>query len=121
MSTYRLVDDGYPFRFIVHKRKRVGRVFRHAEGHFIGVMHGCGGAQGRGDTMEQAFEDTVARHLGHASAPALKARNRAVRRANFEARRRARARVQPFADAIQRGDVRGSMDALDKIFDELEK
>ena len=55
-SRYRLRDDGYPFRWIVRGRDRVGRVVRNADGSFTGIWP----VQAPGRSWEDALDQVVA-------------------------------------------------------------
>ncbi len=76
MTIYRLVDHGYPFKKIMRGREWVGRVCRHAEGGFLGII---GKDSLRAPSEVEAFEEIVARAMGFSCAAALRAKNARVR------------------------------------------
>ncbi len=106
---YRLRDSGFDsYKIITKGRVRVGRVARHSEGGFVGVI---GNDSVRSSSEVEAFEEISARAMGYGSAAALKNRNRAVR-----AVQRQRSQV---IDAVGRAflsaDVKTQMNMIDKI------
>ena len=85
---YRLRDDGVPgFKKIMRGKMWIGRICRHADGAYLGVI---GNAQIRAATEEDAFEGIVARELGFQNAGQLKAHSRAapgITRTEYEFKR----------------------------------
>lgn len=109
MSGYRLKDDGFAgFKKILRGREWVGRVVRHAEGGYVGVI---GTDSARGATEREAFEEAAARAMGYKSAAVVRAHNSRVR-----ARKRA---YNSVADAIGRrlinSDVKSQLDIIDRV------
>jgi hypothetical protein len=97
-------DLGYPYKSICRGRKQVGRVFRHADGHFVGMI---GRDERKGATESEAFQRVAAASFGYDSVEALKENNREVR----AQRRHARARAQRVVDDM----LRGYFCSLDKM------
>jgi len=107
MASFKLVDDGYPtFKKIMRGRDWVGRVCRHADGRYMGMI-------GKSmivyaDTEVGAFEQAVAQYLGYVDADALKARNARIRSHNREARRAGRYAAEQL--------MRGNFKPFDDLF-----
>lgn len=101
---YVLKNQGYPFKFIYCARRKVGRVYRHADGHYVGMI---GYTERKGATEREAFDAVVSADLGYAGVEELNAHNRSVRAANTQRRNEVRA----IADRVLRGDY----DALDQL------
>ncbi|HXI97522.1 MAG TPA: hypothetical protein VNG73_01160 [Gemmatimonadaceae bacterium] len=77
---YRLVDVGVSFKKIMHGRKWVGRVVKHAtEPRYLGII---GKITVSMPTERGAFDEVVARQLGFTSCAALDAHNAEVRAKN---------------------------------------
>lgn len=102
------------FQKITHGKKWVGRVCQHADGHWVGIIKGS--VMAYGPTPVAAFEATVAKHLGYASASALHARNAEVRAANRARRQSSRAIARRFLN----GDLKEKMAVLDELFVNIE-
>jgi hypothetical protein len=83
---YKMVDRGYPYKIITSKRKDVGRVYKHADGHWIGMI---GKDERKGATPDEAFRNVAAVALGFNTLGDLRAHNQAVR-ADNRARRQDR-------------------------------
>ncbi len=98
MARLTLKDDGYPFKKICQGRKWIGRVWKNAEGKFVGKIDKCESKPQA--TEREAFEAVGALHFGHASAEDLHAHNSRVRHANSVSRARGRA----LADRLLGGD-----------------
>lgn len=108
MTTYRMVDHGFPYKKIMCGRKWVGRVCVHAEGGYLGII---GKDNVRAATESAAFEEVAARALGYPSAAALLARNSAVR-----ARKRAgRQALDALGQAFLHANVQTQVDMIDKF------
>ena len=75
---YYLRDHGLPFKKIMHGKKWVGRVCRHGDGGYLGII---GKESVRAATEREAFEEIAARAMGYHSAAALHASNRRGRQA----------------------------------------
>lgn len=106
MSTYRLIDAGYPtFKKIVSGRRWVGRVCRLADGTFLGII---GKTESRARSEREAFDDVVSRHLGFENVDDLRSRNRAVRAHRRVAKQNARFVLDEM--------MRGNFASLDKMF-----
>lgn len=102
---YTLKNDGYDtFKKIIVGRKWVGRVWKNAEGQYVGKI---GATERTGLTERAAFDSVVAADLGFDSVEALDERNRAVRAAN----RQRGNEVRAIADRM----IRGDWDALDQL------
>lgn len=107
---YRLVDHGYPFKKIMCGRQWVGRVFRHADGTWRGMI---GRAElSLGATPTDAFSEAVARHLGYASSAALKRRNAAVLYARRQRAVRGDALAREFMQAKTMDERFAALDKL---------
>jgi hypothetical protein len=106
MSSYRLVDHGYPFKKIMHGRKWVGRVYRHADGSWRGMINKTELASG--SSPREAFEQAVAKHLGYGDVSELNERNRQVRRTNAARRQEVQQAMRDF--------LGGKTNALDALF-----
>jgi len=103
---YRLIDDGYPFKKIMHRRRWIGRVGKHLNGGYLGTI---GNLTVTGTTERDAFEQVVAKHLGFANAAALHAKTRAMR-----AQRRAmRNHARHVADQMLHGNYEPLMSLLE--------
>lgn len=103
--SYRLKDEGYPFKKIYRGRDWVGRVYRDAATH---LWHGkIGRIVTRGYTDDvRAFEDAAAQAMGFSGAAALHASNAAVRAANRGRRATARDRAGALhARKLHRADA----------------
>ena len=107
---YKLVDHGYPYKKIMHGKRWIGRVCRHINGNWFGVI---GSLMVNGTSERDAFEQVVAKHLGYADASALHARNRQAR----AQRRVARSTAKHVLNSIIRGDFR----PLDELFTRMEE
>ena len=103
--TLRRPEGTTTFWKITRGRKWIGRVYRHADGHYVGKI---GDREERGATPEAAFENVGARFLGHASPEALRASNRIVRQKRAVVRQRARIALDEMR--------RGNFAALDAMF-----
>ncbi len=79
---YRMVDVGVSYKKIMHGRKWVGRVVKHAtEPRYLGII---GKITVSMPTEREAFNEVVARQLGFASCAALDAHNARARAKNRE-------------------------------------
>lgn len=106
MTTYRLVDHGYPYKKIMRGREWVGRVCQHAEGGFLGII---GKDSIRATTEREAFEEISARAMGYSNATVLKSRNARMHRA-----KRALNRV---ADAAMNEYYAGNIEPMSKMLE----
>lgn len=107
-DSYRLKNDGYPWRTIYKGRRAVGRVYRHAKGGWIGRI---GSTEVPGRTETEAFEEVAAREMGYSSAAVLKQRNSVVR-----SRTRAVNRAwDAVAVSYLHSSVEGQMKILDRV------
>lgn len=106
MSSYRLIDVGYPtFKKIVNGKKWVGRVCRCSDGTYLGII---GKTESRSRSEREAFADVVARHLGYPDVEALNDHNRAVKAHRRVSRQNARFVLDEM--------MRGNFAPLDKVF-----
>lgn len=110
---YYLRDEGYPFKKIYHGKKWVGRVCKHADGGYLGII---GKMSIRADSETVAFEEIAARAMGYPNAATLKAKNRAVRSHNYQRSKAARQAAREFMAA----DLQGRIEIIDHWFDVLE-
>lgn len=114
--SYTLRDDGGgAYLKIVSARKWVGRVYRNREtnkwhGH-INTPAGKHECPGWYDTSKEAFDETVATHLGYPTAAALREHNSGVR-AVQSARKK---RINALAQRMFTGDINQTMDAIDEL------
>lgn len=85
MTALRLMPPGgtCTYHKIMTGRKWIGRVIRHAEGGYLGII---GKLTVRAETSVEAFEEVGARWMGYESAAALRSKNRMVRRARAVSR-----------------------------------
>jgi hypothetical protein len=83
---YVLKNQGYPFKFIYAARRKVGRVYRHTDGHYVGMI---GRTVRNGSSEREAFDAVVAADLGFDNVEKLNAHNRSVRAANRQSRAKA--------------------------------
>lgn len=109
-KTYRLLDEGLPFKVIRLRGKLVGRVCRHGDGGFLGIINGVDRVRAR--TEDEAFREVASRALGYADFATLKARKDVVRRTNAAKK----AEVREITNRILGGDFA----AIDRLF-EMEK
>lgn len=108
MAAYRMKDEGYPWRTIYHARKKVGRVYKHSKGHWVGKI---GIIEVSGGTDVAAFEAAASRAMGFQSAAALRASN-----ANIRRKKRIVNEVgNALANEYLRRDFDGQMALLDKL------
>jgi len=110
MTTYRLVDRGYPFKKIMTGKAWVGRVVRHASGsHYLARIKVADdpAIEFTAPTEIEAFEGAVARLVGYESAADLKASNRVARAINRERNARTRHVVNEM--------MRGNFEPLDRL------
>jgi hypothetical protein len=105
MSRYTLKDDGLPYKKIMQGRKWVGRVWKDAEGMFVGKI---GRTEHRDVSVLTAFEGAVAEHLGYADVVALKMHNAEVRAANKLHKQQAQYAAQEM--------LRGNYGPFEKLF-----
>jgi len=105
-NTYRMLDEGLPFKVIRLRRKLVGRVCRHADGGFLGVI---GRETVRAETEVEAFREVAARMLGFADYATLRDRNATILRRNAGRKAAARAAVDRILD--------GDFSAFEKLVD----
>jgi hypothetical protein len=105
---YTLRDEGFPFKKIYNGRKWVGRVCRHGDGGFLGIIKGVG--EVRASSEKTAFEEIASKAMGYSSAAALKSSNAQARRRNQAVRHEARA----VADQWLRGNFEPLFNLLDK-------
>ena len=82
---YTLKDHGYPYKVICQGRRQVGRVFKHADGHYVGMI-GKDEAKGHNDVT--AFRNVAAKALGFDTPADLRAHNSNVRARNKARRQR---------------------------------
>lgn len=118
---YRLVDHGYPFKKIMCGRQWVGRVFRHADGTWRGMIGKAELSQGA--TPTDAFREAVARHLGFASSAALSHRNAAVLYARRQRAARGDAVAREYMGAKTAEERFAALDKLttpDQLIEALE-
>jgi hypothetical protein len=109
MSTYRLVDDGYPtFKKIVSGRKVIGRVMK-VESGFLGII---GSVSFKARTEAEAYREVVARYCGHTNYGAMKDRNRIV----MAARTKARAEARYVTEEMIRGNFKPMDQLIDRVF-----
>jgi len=109
MTRLTLKDEGYPFKKICQGHKWVGRVYKNADGKYVGKI---GTNESKPQATERAaFEAVGAVHLGHASAEALHQHNSQVRAKN----RAVNARVNHAMEGLRRGDF----SAMDKLLDDV--
>jgi len=90
---------------ITSGRKWIGRVYPHADGHFVGKI---GGHEARGATAHEAFDNVGALYFGYKSVGDLQVHNRAVR----QAKEAAKARARYAFDEIMKGNFK----PLDELF-----
>lgn len=105
MTSLRMVDHGFAFKKILQGKKWVGRVVKHADGGYLGII---GKDSYHGATEDEAFYEVSARAMGYSSANELRSRNRAVR----HQRNASRARAQHAMNEIMRGNFK----PLDELF-----
>lgn len=99
MSSFKLRDVGVPtMKKIMQGKNWVGRVVRHADGGFLGVIQSKK-LFVRAPTEVAAFEEVVAQSLGYATAADLKAHNARVRADNRVRTAVARDRAHRFMTA----------------------
>jgi hypothetical protein len=106
MARYRLIDVGFPYKKIMNGRKWVGRVYQHADGHWICAINKQDMAKGK--TPNEAFRDGVAKHLGFKNVTELETVNRETARRNREHKADARQAFNRF--------MAGDYTALDRWF-----
>jgi hypothetical protein len=99
-----LVDHGYKFKKIMSGRKWIGRVTRHADGSFLGII---GAISVKCATELSAFNEAGARFFGYACASDLRKANAAERLKRSELKREADRVVSDlmrgdFEDAVNR-------------------
>jgi hypothetical protein len=82
---YTLRDLGYPYKSICQGRKQVGRVFKHADGHYVGMI---GHDQAIGADDVEAFRNVASKALGFSSPEAVKRHNSNIRAQNKARRMR---------------------------------
>jgi hypothetical protein len=105
MSSYRLVDDGYPtFKKIMSGRNWIGKVMK-VEGGFVGVIGKY--AVHKGLTEAEAYREVVAKYCGYANYGAMKDRNQII----ISARTKARAEARYVSDEM----IRGNFKPLDQL------
>lgn len=75
-NPYKLKEDGVFFKKIMNGKRWVGRVCRHADGSYLGVI---GNMMIKAQTETAAFEGITARFLGYANASQMKARQQTAR------------------------------------------
>jgi len=109
MTTYRLVDDGFPYKKIMSARKWVGRVGKHGAGGYFGKI---GHIFVRGETERECFNEVVAQHIGFENAAQLTIQNRAVRANN----RVQRAKGRAFANEFRVANLSGQIEMLNRLF-----
>jgi hypothetical protein len=108
MSTYRLVDDGYPtFKKIVSGRNCIGHV-KQIEGGFLGMI---GKITFKAKDEATAYREVVARHCGHTNYGAMKDRNQII----MAARTKARAEARYVSEEMIRGNFKPFNRALDRL------
>lgn len=105
MASFILKNEGYPYKIIYQSRKKVGRVFRHAEGHYVGMI---GKDERRGATEREAFDEVCAAAFGFDSSADLREANSRTRHAN-------KVRRQIAHRAVDRM-LGGDFSALDALF-----
>lgn len=104
---YVLKNEGYAtFKYIYKARQRVGRVFKHADGYYVGMI---GPTTRKASTERAAFDAVVSADLGYEDVEALNAHNRAVRSENK--RRRAQANAELMRDPM----FRDIMESIAKV------
>ena len=103
---YTMKNEGFPYKLIYKSRAKVGRVYRHADGHFVGMI---GPLNRAGATEREAFEAVVAADCGHTDVEELRAHNSAVRAANRQRRDEA------YARAMQDPMFRDIMELITKL------
>lgn len=101
---YVLKNEGFPYKNIYKGRAKVGRVVKHVEGYYLGII---GPITKRGNSERTAFDAAVSADLGFDSVEELNAQNRAVRAHN----RQSRAVARNTMDRLLAGDF-SALDAL---------
>ena len=110
MGAYRLRDDGYPFKKIMHGKKWVGRVIHHADGSYRGYINKI--ELSTATTCVGAFESAVAKHLGYDSVESLDDNNRQVRAVRKVRQQRGRAAAQAYMQATTFDERMAAIDNL---------
>ncbi len=104
---YRMVDVGVSFKKIMHGRKWVGRVVKHAtDPRYLGII---GKITVSMPTEREAFDEVVARQFGFASCSALDAHNAQVWAKNRETRAQVR---YAFGEMINHNNFEPMLDIL---------
>lgn len=108
---YRLLrrDGSCTFQKIMRGRQWIGRVTRHADGDWLGVI---GKEMVRASTPQYAFQEICARHAGFASYAAMVSEMRTRRAVRLERRVRADAAVQKFYAAKTTDERFAALDEL---------
>ena len=109
MSSFILRDEGYgTFKKIVSDRRWVGRVCRHADGSYLGII---GKTTVKAASEREAFDEVVAQHLGYPNAAALRSRNAVVSQAN----RARKAHSRAVANEMLAGNFEPFMNLMDRV------
>ena len=104
---YVMKNEGYAtFKQIYKGRAKVGRVWRHADGHFVGMI---GKIECKGASEREAFDAVVAADCGFGHVNDLRAHNSSVRAANR------RSRAEAYDRAMQDPALRSIFEAIADI------
>jgi hypothetical protein len=77
MTTYRMVDHGYPFKKIMRGKDWVGRVVKTTDGRYYARIGKLAEAYAHSELV--AFHEAASKALGYRGAADLREHNRAVR------------------------------------------
>ena len=100
-------DEGYAtFKHIYKGRAKVGRVYKHADGYFVGMI---GKVERKAQSERAAFDAVVAADCGFGHVEELRAHNSSVRAANR------RSRAEAYARAMQDPALRSIFEAIADI------
>ena len=109
MTTYRLHDDGFPYKKIVTGRKWIGRVCKCADGTYLGIIGKDMVKECRSE--REAFDRVVAMHCGYSSPEHMDESNERMR----AARRASKERANQVFNAMMRGDYEPFADMLQEL------
>jgi hypothetical protein len=107
---YTMKNEGFPYKNIYAGRAKVGRVYRRADGKYVGVINGN---EFVAATEDAAFRESAARAMGYADLSTLQDHNRRVSRKNRVAKREARALAYEY---LNTPTLSGKMAVLDRVF-----
>lgn len=87
MKGYRLVEYSTEFKKIMRGKIEIGRVCRHADGNYLGVI---GNGMIKKATEQEAYEGIIAKQLGYQNASQMKSYQRITRADQRESKNRAK-------------------------------